>query len=74
MKKEAKLSVRCRPGNADHHLWNNNGTFWCHFTVHLPDLTKQRMRLSTGTGDAGAARRLRDSLMALFGFNPALMS
>jgi hypothetical protein len=62
----AKLSVRCRPGNPNHHLWNNNGTFWCHLTVHLPDFTKERLRLSLGTADIHHARRLRDGLFRLF--------
>lgn len=65
------LSVRCLPGNQNHHLWNNNGIFWCHFTVHLPDSTKHRLRLSLDTRDASAARLLRDSIMALFGCSPA---
>jgi hypothetical protein len=67
MNQEAKLSVRCRSGNANHHLWNNNGTFWCHLTVHLGDFTKERLRLSLETCDVHQARRLRDSLFALFG-------
>ncbi len=66
MNQEAKLSVRCRPGNANHHLWNNNGTFWCHLTLHLPDFTKERLRLSLGTVDVRHARRLRDSLFARY--------
>ena len=61
------LSVRCQSGNRDHHIWDNNGTFWCHFTVHLPDFTKQRLRVSLDTADIGQARRLRDALFALFG-------
>jgi hypothetical protein len=67
---EAKLSVRCRPGNADHHLWDNNGTFWCHLTVHFADFTKRRLRLSLDTADVRHARQLRDSLLALFGVRP----
>jgi hypothetical protein len=67
MNSEARLSLRCSPGNADHHLWNNNGTFWCHFTVHLPDFTKERLRLSLGTAEVHHARKLRDSLLTLFG-------
>jgi hypothetical protein len=67
MNQELKVSVRQNPGNPDHHLWNNNGTFWCHFTLHLPDFTKQRVRLSLETADVTAARRLRDALLALFG-------
>jgi len=70
MNSEAKLSLRCRPGNANHHLWNNNGTFWCHLTVHLADFTKQRLRLSLGTDDVHNARVLRDALLALFGCQP----
>jgi len=31
---------------SNHHLWNNNGTFCCHLTIHLADFTKQRLRLS----------------------------
>ncbi len=67
MNSEAKLSVRCLAGNANHHLWNNHGTFWCHLTVHFADFTKHRLRLSLETGDVRHARRLRDALFALFG-------
>ena len=50
--------------NPDHHIWNNNGTWWCHFTVHGPDFTKQRIRRSTGTKDRQKARQIRDSLLS----------
>jgi hypothetical protein len=70
MNPEAKLSVRCRPGNPNHHLWDNNGTLWCCLTVHLADFTKKRLRLSLGTKDIEDARRLRDALIALFGTRP----
>ena len=66
MNREAKLSVRYLLGNPDHHLWNNNGTFWCHCTLHLPDFTKKRVRRSLGTRDVALARQLRDSLLASF--------
>lgn len=49
--------------NPDHHIWNNNGTWWCHFTVHKPDYTKQRMRVSLNTKDRDTARKRRDILM-----------
>ena len=26
--------------NPDHNIWNNNGTWWLHATVHHPDYTK----------------------------------
>jgi hypothetical protein len=67
MSREAELSVRCQPGNANHHLWNNHGTFWCHFTVHLSDFSKERLRISLETSDVQDARHLRDALLALFG-------
>ena len=49
--------------NQDHHLWNNNGTYWCHYTEHLPNYTKRRVRRSLHTKDLGIARVLRDSLL-----------
>jgi hypothetical protein len=56
-----------RSGNANHHLWNNHGTWWCHLTVHLPDFTKERLRLSLDTRNQRQARQLRDGLVALLG-------
>ena len=62
-----RLSVRRSLDNPNHHLWDNHGTFWGHFTVHLPDYTKARLRLSLGTPNVEEARRRRDALMRLFG-------
>lgn len=70
MNPEAKLSVRFHSGNLNHHLWDNNGTFWCCLTVHLADFTKRRLRLSLETKDIEDARRLRDALFVLFGTRP----
>jgi hypothetical protein len=61
MNKQTTLSIRIG-GNSDHHLWNNNGTWWCHYTEHLADYTKRRVRLSLHTHDLGVARVLRDTL------------
>ena len=58
MKKQ--LSIRVRTGQPNHHLWNNNGTWFIHYTVHQPDFTKARIRQSLGTKSIAAARRLRD--------------
>jgi len=49
--------------NPNHNIWNNNGTYWCHYTVHNDDYTKQRVRVSLGTNDVQIARALRDFLM-----------
>jgi hypothetical protein len=46
MTKTPTASIRVLPDNPDHHLWNNNGTFWCHYTLHFPDYTKRRVRQS----------------------------
>ena len=55
-----------RPGavNPDHHIWNNNGTWWCHFTVHHADYTAERVRVSLHTRDLAEARKRRDFIMA----------
>lgn len=67
MNEQRSTATRGRTASANHHLWNNHGTLWCHFTLHLPDYTKQRVRLALGTRDSGEARELRDGLLQLFG-------
>jgi len=57
------LAIR-KTDNEDHHLWNNNGTYWVHYTEHRPDYTKRRVRRSLHTNDLGIARVLRDSLLS----------
>lgn len=59
-----QLALRVNAANPNHHLWNNNGTWWLHYTVHQPDYTKQRVRVSLGTRCAEEARRRRDQLIA----------
>ncbi len=49
--------------NPDHNIWNNNGTYWCHYTVHEDDYTKKRVRVSLCTKDIKIARALRDFLI-----------
>ncbi len=61
--KTAELAIRIRPENPNHHLWNNNGTWWCHYTLHLPDFTKRRVRASLETHDPRQARAQRDALL-----------
>jgi len=56
-------SIRVLSDNPDHHLWNNNGTFWCHYTLHFPDYTKRRVRQSLGTPCLKTARKLRDQIL-----------
>lgn len=57
-----KLAIRISPASPTHHLWNNHGTWWCHYTVHLPDYTKKRVRVSLDTHNPDQAMTLRDRL------------
>lgn len=63
MKKRRKLSIRVNEDNPFHHLWNNNGTWWCNYTVHYEDHTSERVRCSLKTHDSRVARKLRDFLL-----------
>ena len=59
----ATPSLRVDPENPNHHLWNNHGTWWLHYTLHLPDYTKRRIRRSLHTRDPHEARSRRDELL-----------
>jgi hypothetical protein len=61
------LSLRSAAGNDNHHLWNNHGTWWCHFTLHSSAGYKQRVRRSLKTANLATARRRRDALLARLG-------
>ena len=61
---KSKLSVRVNPNNPNHHLWNNNGKWWCHLTVHNSDYTSERKRIPLHTRDIKSARIRRDELIA----------
>ncbi len=53
--------IRVRAENPNHHLWNNHGTWFLHYTVHPTPFTKERIRRSLGTKDVRVARERRDS-------------
>ena len=53
--------IRVRAENENHHLWNNHGTWFLHYTVHPTPFTKERIRRSLGTKDVRVARERRDS-------------
>lgn len=60
----ASLSIKIDTENPDHHLWNNHGTWWVHYTIHQPDYTKRRVRVSLETRHRHEARQRRDTLFA----------
>ncbi len=55
------LSVRIDDTNPLHHLWNNNGTWWVHYTLNF-DFRTRRRRCSLGTQSLEEAVRRRDEL------------
>ena len=58
------LAVRILPGHRNHHLWKNNGTWFVHYTLHLADYSKRRIRESLGTKSLTEARRKRNLVIA----------
>lgn len=63
--------IRLRPENENHHLWNNHGTWFLHYTVHPTPYTKERIRRSLGTKDVQIARDRRDSFFEQLGAEAA---
>jgi hypothetical protein len=58
------LRVRIRAENPNHHLWNNHGTWFLHYTVHPTPFTKERIRRSLATPSLTVARERRDAFFA----------
>lgn len=64
-------AIRISAENANHHLWNNHGTWFLHYTVHPTPFTKERIRRSLGTRELAVARRRRDLFFAQLGASVA---
>lgn len=47
----------------DHHIWNNNGTWWVHFSVTRRRGRSKRIRLSLRTSSKTEARKRRDQIL-----------
>ncbi len=58
-----RLSIRVQGENPLHHLWNNNGTWWIHYTIHPDACTKARIRRSLRTSDLATAIQRRDDIL-----------
>ena len=61
--KNKQASVRIGSGNPDHHLYNNNGVWWLHYTSYPTKATSKRIRRSLGTRDVSLARQCRDAIL-----------
>ena len=57
------LSVRVRGNNPDHHLFNNHGTWWCHFWAIADGVRQKRFRVNLHTKCRTRARAVRDGLL-----------
>ncbi|MCS5538658.1 MAG: hypothetical protein VCA40_12895 [Roseibacillus sp.] len=55
------LVSKGRDSRPNHHLTNNNGTWWCQITIHQGPFSR-RLRFSLGTGELERARALRDQV------------
>jgi hypothetical protein len=58
-----RLEIRRSPNNPNHHLWWNNGTWWCHITVRPAGGPTTRKRFSLKTHDIELARTRRDRII-----------
>lgn len=56
------LPLRATANNPNHHLWNNNGVWWLHYTVYPTPFTSERVRKSLRTRTLAIARKRRDAL------------
>lgn len=64
IRRNANSSIRIDTQNPNHHLYDNNGTWWLHYTSYPTPVTKQRVRRSLKTKNMLVARQKRDALFA----------
>ena len=55
-----EMVLRIDESNLNHHLWNNNGTWWIHYTTYPTSVTAERIRRSLKTKIVEEARGRRD--------------
>lgn len=60
----AHLSIRVDAENVNHHLWNNHGIWWIHYTLNSEDGRTRRVRRSLGTRHRLVALDRRDEVFA----------
>jgi hypothetical protein len=58
-----RLEIRNSPNNPNHHLWWNNGIWWCHITLRPANRPTMRKRFSLKTHDLDIARTRRDRII-----------
>ena len=60
---DEEIALRIDESNLNHHLWNNNGTWWIHYTVYPTPVTVERIRHSLKTKILEEARNRRDKIL-----------
>jgi len=61
--KTEETAIRIDDSNSNHHIWNNNGTWWIHYTIYPTPVTAERIRHSLKTRNLSKARHLRDQIL-----------
>jgi RNA polymerase sigma factor (sigma-70 family) len=64
--KPYRLKMRAMEKNPNHHIWNNNGTWYCKFVLILANGERSVICNSLDTKDVEVARRKRDVLIRLY--------
>lgn len=64
--KAYRLKMRAVEKNPNHHIWNNNGTWYCKFVLILANGERSVICNSLDTKDVEVARRKRDVLIRLY--------
>ena len=62
--KNSSASIVVDASNENHHIWDNNGTWWMHYTVYPTAVTVKRVRKSLKTKDPHKARERRDIILS----------
>jgi len=60
------LAIRINTQNPNHHLFNNNGTWFIHYTRCPTPITAERVRRSLGTKSLDEARKRRDIVLGFY--------
>ncbi len=58
-----ELALRIDESNLNHHIWNNNGTWWIHYTIYPTPVTVERIRNSLKTKNLPEARNRRNKIL-----------
>ena len=61
--KKKIVALPDRKYGANHHIWDNNGTWWCHLSLARRTGRAKRIRFSLRTDNVGEARKRRDLIM-----------